>query len=167
MAKKSGLRNDNMNETFEINFNDKVYVFLTEQGKERFKNQYFLKNIKDNEKIELTLKELSYNLGHMFFCGATEAIKDNRIYCNKYPNSCISLNAIAIVKLTGKGKDALKENYKQYDVGGGYVDKLIESLTKDVTRTELHDILFTFSDVAMNQDILFDKESIKVEEFFF
>lgn len=167
MARKSGSRNKNMNNTFDINFNDNVYVYLTEQGKERFKNQSFLKNLESNDQIKLTLKELSYNLGHMFFSGATETIKDNRIHCSKYPYSCVNLNAMAIVKLTEKGKESLKENYKQYDIGSGYIDKLIESLTKDVTRTELHNILFTFSDTALNQDILFNKENIEIEEFLF
>lgn len=104
--------------------------------------------LSDN-RIQLSLKELSYNLGHLFFNGAMESIKNFRIHCAKYPNSCVSLNVIAIVNLTKKGKQALKDNYKQYDVGGGYVDRLIESLTKDVTRTELHDVLFTFNEVAM------------------
>lgn len=150
-----------------MNFNDKVYVYLTKEGKERFKNKFFLKNIENNDKIELTLKELSYNLGHMFFNGSVETIKDYRIHGNKYPYSCINLNAIALVRLTDKGKKVLTENYTKYSVGSIYMNKLIDSLTKEVTRTELHNILFTFSDVALNQDVMFDKENIEIEEFFF
>lgn len=150
-----------------MNFNDKIYVYLTKEGMERFKDKNFLKNIENNNKIELTLKELSYNLGHMFFSGSVETIKNYNIYGNKYPYSCVNLNAIALVKLTEKGKVELKENYMRYSVNDIYVNKLIDSLTKEVTRTELHNILFTFSDVSLNQDIMFDKENIEIEEFFF